>query len=125
MVNKYFEKVERVISGFYDIITDQTIKKKEYNDKQGLISGKIEFTDESDLAFLELKNMEEAEKMKYKYHYMDDNKKMIFRYDNAKHHPELETYPHHKHIPDDIIESQEPELIDILTEIQDEIEKKK
>jgi len=52
---------------------------------------------------------------------MDKIQEMIFRYDNAKHHPEIETFPHHKHTPKKVKQSTEPELIDVLLEIQDRI----
>ncbi len=119
MVSKYFEKIGKVISGFQEIITNQTISKKVYNDTQGLISGKINFIDESKLSFMELKNTKQENKKKYKYHYMDNTKEMIFRYDNAKHHHEIETFPHHKHTPEIIEFSKKVELIDVLSEIQD------
>lgn len=122
MVNKYFEKIGKVISGFQEIITNKTVHTKVYNDTQGLISGGIDFTDESELSFMELKNMKQENKKKYKYHYMDNTKKMIFRYDNASHHPEPKTFPHHKHTPKKIMVSKEPELIDIISEIQDKIQ---
>jgi hypothetical protein len=54
---------------------------------------------------------------------MDKSQKMIFRYDNAKHHPEIETFPHHKHTSDKIENGKEPELIDVLSEIQEKIKK--
>ncbi len=123
MVIRHFENIERVLNGFRKIITQQTISKKTYTNKQGMISGEIEFADESVLSFMELKNTEHIEKKKYKYHYMDSNQSMIFRYDNAKHHPEVETFPHHKHTTEGIGKSNEPELIDVLTEIQERINK--
>ena len=122
MVNTYFEKIGRIISGFQKMIINQSIRNKVYNDTQGLISGEIVFTDESELSFMELKNTEQDRKKKYKYHYMDKIQEMIFRYDNAKHHPEIDTSPHHKHTPEKIEKSIEPELIDVLSEIQDRIE---
>jgi hypothetical protein len=39
---------------------------------------------------------------------------MIFRYDNAKHYPEIKIFPHYKHISGKIKDSKEPELIDVL-----------
>ena len=48
---------------------------------------------------------------------MSSSDEMIFRYNNAYHHPEIETFPHHKHLSGSIIKSTEPELIDILIEI--------
>lgn len=44
----------------------------------------------------------------------------VFRYDNAPHHPEVLTFPHHKHVGQDdrLAESAQPTLADILTEIE-------
>ena len=41
----------------------------------------------------------------------------IFRYDNAPHHRNIATFPHHKHSGEDILESTEPTLFDVLLEI--------
>ena len=56
--------------------------------------------DGSTLQFLELIDRRDDEIIcpKYRFHFMDSADKMIFRYDNAPHHPEVATYPHHKHI---------------------------
>ena len=48
---------------------------------------------------------------------MDENQAMIFRYDNAPHHAEVSTFPHHKHEGDDIKESPEIILYQALLEI--------
>lgn len=61
--------------------------------------------------------MEVKEKLKYRYHYMNEANQLIFRYDNANHHPQIKTFPHHKHIKDGVIESSEPHLFNILLEI--------
>ena len=62
-------------------------------------------------------NVERAGKVKYRYHYMDAEQNLIFRYDNAPHHPEARSFPHHKHTFGDVIESQEPGLMEVLFEI--------
>ena len=54
---------------------------------------------------------------KYRLHYMNSTGQMLFRYDNAPHHPEVDTYPHHKHTSDKIMPSSMPSLKDILNEI--------
>ncbi len=54
---------------------------------------------------------------KYRLHYMNNTGQMLFRYDNAPHHPEIDSYPHHKHTPDKIVPSTMPSLKDILNEI--------
>ena len=55
---------------------------------------------------------------------MDENKKLIFRYDNTKHFPKLINAPHHKHILNKITPCKEPELEQILKEIEKIILKK-
>ena len=36
--------------------------------------------------------------LSYRYHWQASAGNVILRYDNAPHHPELETFPHHKHL---------------------------
>ena len=54
---------------------------------------------------------------KYRFHYMDNTGQMLFRYDNAPHHSEIDSHPHHKHTLDKIIPTTMPSLTDILNEI--------
>lgn len=54
---------------------------------------------------------------KYRLHYMDSNRRMLFRYDNASHHPEIISYPHHKHTPNEVMPASMPLLQDVLNEI--------
>ena len=53
---------------------------------------------------------------------MNQNNKLIFRYDNAPHHQKLQlsSFPNHKHDgnEDNIIASNAPNLSDIFREIQ-------
>jgi len=54
---------------------------------------------------------------KYRVHYMNSTGQMLFRYDNAPHHPEIDSYPYHKHTSDRTLPSTMPSLKDILNEI--------
>ncbi|MFP3912626.1 MAG: DUF6516 family protein [Desulfobacteraceae bacterium] len=54
---------------------------------------------------------------KYRFHYMDHKGQMLFRYDNAPHHSEIGSHPHHKHTPDKIAPTIMPSLKDILNEV--------
>lgn len=118
MISKYFAQVKRTIQSFDHIISDESIDEKQYDEEVGLITGELTFVDESRLDFTEVKDITQQSKLKYRYHYMDKENEMIFRYDNAKHHKEIRTFPHHKHIPGRILESQEPEIEEILIEIE-------
>ena len=49
---------------------------------------------------------------------MNKDYEMQFRYDNAKHHRDIKTFPHHKHTKNEIIESKEIEIQIALAEIE-------
>lgn len=54
----------------------------------------------------------------YVYHYQNATGQVIFRYDNTHHFPELPNFPHHKHTPEGVLSSSEPDLQFVLDEIQ-------
>jgi hypothetical protein len=56
-------------------------------------------------------------KTDYAYHFQDTQNQLIFRYDNAPHHPEVSTHPHHKHTSKGIETANPPYLNDVLREI--------
>jgi len=125
MISKYFDNIKSEIENYSHIVENYQLKEKVYSEVRGFIEGELSFTDESRLDFAEVKDTEQFEKVKYHYHYMDNSNNMIFRYDNAKHHKEISTFPHHKHLPDKIVESYEPEINDVLTEIENKIIKER
>lgn len=57
-------------------------------------------------------------RVSYAYTYLRENRR-VFRYDNAPHHSEIITYPHHKHIghEDRLAPTDQPSLGQILAEI--------
>lgn len=59
-------------------------------------------------------------KSKYKYHWQDKNGNLIARWDNVPHHPEISSFPHHKHVKDRVQESKEFSLEEILDLIRKE-----
>jgi hypothetical protein len=57
----------------------------------------------------------------YSYHWQDKEKRLITRWDNAPHHPEIETFPHHVHEGEYIKPSEEPTFVETLKKIGDKI----
>ncbi|MFM2431802.1 MAG: hypothetical protein RLZZ511_3015 [Cyanobacteriota bacterium] len=53
----------------------------------------------------------------YRYHYQDHQNQLIFRYDSTPHFPNLPTFPHHKHRPQDVIASEKPSIQTVLQEV--------
>ena len=121
MILDYFIKVKDTLKRYSHIISDSSTEEKTYSEAKGFISGDVVFSDDSQLDFAEVKDIGEEGKKKYRYHYMDEDNNMIFRYDNAKHYPDLPTFPHHKHTPNGVEESDEPNLDGILSEIEPKV----
>jgi hypothetical protein len=46
--------------------------------------------------FFEIQS-DKVEVIKYSFHWQSEDGEFIKRWDNAAHHPEIETYPHHLH----------------------------
>jgi len=85
-----------------------------------VLRGTIVFIDGSKLTFLEyiVSEEEKLERISYRFHYTDRDNNLIFRYDNAPHHKELSSYPHHKHLADGrVIEAYPISLLEVLDEI--------
>lgn len=116
MIEKYFLQLEHTIQEF-PYISSLSLKKKIYNARQGFISGTVIFENDCRLDFVEVKNTDMKSKIKYRYQYMNQDLKMIFRYDNAPHYPDIDTFPHYKHAISDVKASDEPSLSGVLTEI--------
>jgi hypothetical protein len=116
MIEAYFAQIEQVLQAVPNT-QNLTLRKTLYNDKQGYIAGSIVFDGGDRLDFAEVKNTDHAGKVKYRYQYMDAGQNMVFRYDNAPHHRQVATFPHHKHDREVIRDSREPSLEDVLLEI--------
>ena len=68
--------------------------------RKALVEGRLRFWDGSLLKFVEVLEQRGAVlgKLEYVYHYQDGQAQLVFRYDNSPHHPEIDTFPHHKHV---------------------------
>lgn len=54
--------------------------------------------------------------LKYRYHFQDEDDKLIFRYDNVPHFPALSSFPHHKHLPSRVKASNKPTAVKVINE---------
>ncbi len=89
----------------------------------GYIEGEIVLIDGSRLTFFEfLRHRWVApEREKYRYQLMDAGSGLVFRYDNAPHHSDVSTFPHHKHVPRGVGPSHAPDFEEVLAEVQDHV----
>ena len=120
LIEGYFQKIEADIASCPYIFESRVLKDKR-SLYIGIIEGDIYFIDESVFHFIEFVNVKEkTERYKYSYHYQDKYEKILFRYDMAPHHNEVETFPHHKHVSSEkVIKASAPSLAKVLDEVGD------
>ena len=94
------------------------IKEEIRPNKQAIIKAKIVLVDRLVLYIKEYIDARyKIEKLCYAYQYQNRGGKLIFRYDNAVHRPELR-FKEHKHTKDGlIIEASLPDISDIIDEV--------
>jgi hypothetical protein len=119
MITNYFAEFDEIINRT-DFVASSDIQKRKVNSFLGVIEGKIIVEDKT-LEILEVIIISDQKllRKKYKYHFQDYDNSLIFRYDNAPHHKELETFPHHKHLPENTMACKEPNLLQIFSLINE------
>lgn len=110
------------ISTFEDIITETQILTQRQDNRILDFSVRLKLTDNSILEITEI-FVFDINKRKYSFQWMDENYALKIRWDNAPHHRQIATFPHHKHImqQENIYESKEPTVEEILKLIRSEI----
>lgn len=115
----YFSRLYSTVVSRQEISIDQ-FDIQTVSDGVALFVATLRFYDGSILFIEEMldeKARKSVEKLRYRYHYQNSAGNLIFRYDNAPHHPSLKTYPHHKHEKNKISEANPLDLGQILREI--------
>lgn len=79
-----------------------------------------------DNSILYIRELNTIAENKYSYHWQTRTGKLICRWDNAPHYPEIKTFPHHKHerAPENILSSEEITLEKVLKVILKRLKKK-
>ena len=120
-IDNYIVQLESVITSS-PIVSSHNITIDRKTNDIAFVSGTIEFRDLTTVDFKEFIESKENDIGKYKYAYnYRTHSSVIFRYDNSPdpRAKELETFPYHKHLKnDEIVKSQEIDLLDVLKEIE-------
>lgn len=116
VVADYFKTIEHLLSDS-KFIADRVVDFKEFSSDEGMVRGRLLFLGGYVLTFMEYIHIGK-ERPKYRFNLTDSNGYMIFRYDNAAHHRDVPTFPHHKHTSTDVQPSRETGLSEILSEIE-------
>ena len=97
----YLESVRKFLLTDSRVIKHQIIR--EYEDVgKSYIRARLTLADESFLEFSEYIEQDSGDEIKitkYSYHWIGKDGKMLRRWDNTKHFPNLKNAPHHIHTP--------------------------
>jgi len=119
-IEDYFSKVKGVVDQYAtaNFVTSTNLTFDSRPGDQGILSGTIEFVDNSQLHFREYLDAfeDKIEKVMYSYHYQNASRKLILRYDNSAHKPALAS-SEHKHDLSGVQVATSPNLSDVLAEI--------
>jgi len=121
-ITDYFSKLEKSLRQHPSIVrVDEPQAYFISDDANGLLKCRAHFWDDSFLDIYEVVSAELGYPVRIAYSYAYFRAvRSVFRYDNAPHHPEIATFPHHKHIASEkIIPTDQPTLGQILAEIDD------
>ncbi len=119
MIQRFIEDIEKNISSASIVLSSNIQKQFAPDGKTVYIKGALLFIDSSilEIAIFANEYHHAVHIDKYRFHYMDKHSNMLFRYDNAPHHREITTFPHHKHLSDKTVAAAIPTLKNILNEI--------
>jgi len=70
------------------------------------------------ITYLHAKEYFDVSERNYSFHWQDQEGQLISRWDNAPHFPNINTFPHHKHIESEVVPSNEISLEEVISIIE-------
>jgi hypothetical protein len=120
-LRQYLERLRDTIYSRREIEVEHLRVEEILPDRLGAIGGRLRFYDGSLLAFDEtvIERGVVLVKTDYAYHYQRADGTLVFRHDNAPHHPEVSTFPDHIHIEGRVEAAEPPDLTEVLRRIDE------
>ncbi len=120
-LRRYLERLRNTIYSRQEIYVEHLGIEEVLVDHLGAIRGRLRFYDGSLLVFDETLVARGVVLVKtdYAYHYQRADGSLVFRYDNAPHHPEISTFPDHMHVEGQVDAAEPPDLSDVLRRIDE------
>lgn len=117
MIQAHFTQTKTTIDEYArtTFVLDVAVNFETRPGDQGYLRGSITFIDGARLHFREYLDVTEGmvEKLAYSYHFEDAENRLVFRYDNARHKPDL-GFSEHKHVGADVIIQASPPTVDLV-----------
>jgi hypothetical protein len=129
MINRYLSDLDTFIST-NEVVTDVHIIRRDIRDtgieKTAIYRYRLTMNDGSIVELTERTVEERGQRCvtKYRFHWQDRFGKLVKRWDNAPHHPEIETFPNHLHDGDEnnVITHSYCSALDLLANITENIQ---
>ena len=117
ILNQYLGNVESAVQNLDDVYIERYEEEILTSDRVNL-RVRVRFTDGHLLELNEAVMVDSGSirNLGYRYHFQNGKSNLVFRYDNTPHYPDLKTYPHHKHLTNDVIPSQKPSITAVVLE---------
>ena len=102
MIEQYLRELDELISASPEVIDVQIIRRSVWDtelEKVALYRYRLKMSNRSLLELTE-RLVEEKGTLsikRYRHHWQSRDGQVIKRWDNAPHHPEIDTFPHHLH----------------------------
>lgn len=122
-IDGYFKEIQDIIAKS-KIVASTDIEYVKVLDHEGYMRGTLTFIDGSELRLLEYTSISHRQPTVLRYRFQwQTAEEFIARWNNAPHHPEVETFPYHKHVKGEgrPKPSRATNLISVLKEIEAEI----
>lgn len=119
-IEQYFERVQSFIMGIRKAEAER-YEEQILSKDRGNLRIRLRFFDNSLLEISEAIHIVEETLtwLSYRYHYQRSDGTIIFRYDNAPHHPEVNTFPEHEHIAESVVGAYRPDIEKIFLEVEE------
>ena len=101
------ELLESITS--YPLVANVALTLREIAKYEGHIEGRLELVGGNQLYVSEyVFTTPTFKRAKYRYHVQNATGSFVCRWDDAPHHPHIETFPHHCHVAEKVIEASPP-----------------
>jgi len=115
---EYFNQVQQLIDHTPDAVIER-YEEQLLSETRGVLRIRLRFPDD---ALLEISEAivivaGEPHSIAYRYHYQGPSAELVFRYDDAPHHPEIPTHPDHKHSGNQVLSGPHPSIDQVLLEV--------
>ncbi len=119
---EYYASVQKSILAAPHVIQSD-ISFDEISEEECYIRGILTLTGGYELHIAEYVVTEpEFKRLKYRFHLQSSEDKMLARWDNAPHHPEVETHPDHLHVGEKIKAGAPMNISQVLVDVLSFIE---